>query len=147
MKHVLATLAVTLFSLGAPLAVAAQDAVVDMYKQAGCGCCDLWAQHMEKNGFKIRTHEVADVDVYRKKAGMPSAYGSCHTATVGGYAVEGHVPASDVKRLLKLRPKAVGIAVPGMPMGSPGMEQGGVKHPYEVLLVKSGGATEVFAKH
>ena len=147
MKLVYSTLAATLLSLGSAIALAAPDAVVDMYKNANCGCCDKWAEHMERNVFKVRTHVVPDASAYRQRAGMPATHGSCHTAMVGGYAVEGHVPAADVKRLLQQRPKAVGIAVPGMPMGSPGMEQGGMKQAYDVLLVKTGGATEVFASH
>lgn len=147
MKSIRTTLAATFLALAAPLALAGGGHAVDMYKNAACGCCDEWAKHLEKNGFKVRIHEVADASAWRRKAGIPDTYGSCHTAMVGGYAVEGHVPAADIKRLLQKRPKAVGLAVPGMPLGSPGMEQGGVKHPYEVLLVKTGGATEVFARH
>lgn len=147
MKTFRTAIAATLFCLGSAAALAAPDAVVDMYKNANCGCCDKWAEHMERNGFKVRTHEVPDASEYRARAGMPAAHGSCHTAMVGGYAIEGHVPAADVKRLLRQRPKAIGIAVPGMPMGSPGMEQGGIRQAYDVLLVKRGGDTEVFARH
>ena len=138
--------AVVAVTLGAATALAAPETVVDLYKQANCGCCLKWAEHMEKSGFKVRTHEVADAGLVRKESGIPAAQGSCHTAKVGGYAIEGHVPAADVKRLLKQRPKAVGLAVPGMPLGSPGMESD-TKQAYDVLLVKAGGATEVFARH
>lgn len=147
MKSIRTTLAVPLLALVAPLAFAGGGHAVAMYKNAGCGCCDEWAKHLEKNGFTVKTHEVADAGAWRRMAGIADAYGSCHTAMVGGYAIEGHVPAADIKRLLQNRPRAVGLAAPGMPSGSPGMEQGGVKQPYEVLLVKAGGATEVFARH
>lgn len=147
MKSPNAILAASLLSLAATTALAAPDMVVDVYKNPSCGCCSLWAEHMKKNGFQVRLHDVEDAGVIRRQSGIPAAAGSCHTAKVGGYAIEGHVPAADVKRLLKQRPQAVGLAVPGMPMGSPGMEQGFAKQPYEVLLVKKGGATEVFAKH
>lgn len=147
MRLIRTTLAATILAFTSPLALAGGGHTIEMYKNAGCGCCDEWAKHLEKNGFEVKVHEVADAGAWRRKAGIPDAYGSCHTAMVGGYAVEGHVPAADIKRLLEKRPKAVGIAVPGMPLGSPGMEQGGVKHPYEVLLVRKGGATEVFARH
>ena len=146
MKIIVPVLASTLLSLGATIALASSDSVVDLYKQANCGCCLKWADHMQKNGFEVRTHEVADASVIRSKSGISAAQGSCHTAIVGGYAIEGHVPAADVRRLLKQRPNAVGLAVPGMPLGSPGMESD-TKQPYEVLLVRTGGATEVFARH
>jgi len=147
MKSARNMIVATLVSLGAGLAAASPGTLVEMYKLASCGCCDKWAEHMESNGFKVRVHVVPETGTHREKAGMPAKYGSCHTAKVGGYVVEGHVPAADVKRLLAQRPKAVGIAVPGMPLGSPGMEQGGVNLDYDVLLVRSGGAAEVFAKH
>ncbi len=147
MKALATPLLALALSLGAGSALAATDVVVDVYKQPTCGCCGEWAKHMERNGFKVRIHEVEDMARYRRQSGIPANLGSCHTAMVGGYAIEGHVPADDVKRLLKQRPKAVGLAVPGMPMGSPGMEQGNSKQAYDVLLVKTGGATEVFAKH
>jgi len=147
MKPIATMLLATALSLGVGTALAAPDEVVDVYKNPSCGCCGKWAEHMQQNGFQVRIHEVADASVVRRDSGIPATAGSCHTAKVGGYAIEGHVPAADVKRLLAQRPKAVGLAVPGMPMGSPGMEQGNMKQAYEVLLVKSGGATEVFAKH
>lgn len=120
--------------------------VVEIYKSAQCGCCKAWAEHLEKNGFTVISHDVDDVPAARKKLGMPSQYGSCHTAKAGQYLVEGHVPAADIKRLLKERPKAIGIAVPAMPPGSPGMES---EHPvpYDTLLIKKGGAASIFAHH
>ncbi|HEU0188618.1 MAG TPA: DUF411 domain-containing protein [Gallionella sp.] len=120
--------------------------VVEVYKSAQCGCCKAWAEHLQKNGFTVILHDVGDVPAARKKLGMPSQYGSCHTAKAGQYLVEGHVPAADIKRLLKERPKAIGLAVPSMPPGSPGMES---EHPvpYETLLVGVDGKASMFARH
>jgi hypothetical protein len=119
---------------------------VEVYKSATCGCCGKWADHMRQQGFKVTTHDVADVAAERKRLGMPDGVASCHTAVVGGYLIEGHVPATDVKRLLAEKPKAVGLAVPNMPNGSPGMES---PHPvpYDVLLVQSNGSVRTFASH
>lgn len=119
---------------------------VDVYKSATCGCCGKWADHMRQQGFEVTTHNVANVAADRKRLGMPDGVSSCHTAVVGGYLIEGHVPAADVKRLLAEKPKAVGLAVPNMPNGSPGMES---PHPvpYDVLLVQSNGSVRTFASH
>lgn len=120
--------------------------VVEVYKSAQCGCCKAWAEHLQKNGFTVILHDVDDVPAARKKLGMPNKFGSCHTAKAGQYLVEGHVPAADIKRLLKERPKAIGLAVPAMPPGSPGMES---EHPvpYDTLLVEMDGKAKVFARH
>ena len=96
--------------------------VIEVYKSPQCGCCKLWAEHLEKNGFTVILHDVNDVPTEREKLGMPGQYGSCHTAKAGQYLIEGHVPAADIKRLLSERPRAIGLAVPSMPPGSPGME-------------------------
>ena len=101
---------------------------------------------MERSGFKVNAHNVNDIPAARKSLGMPDRVGSCHTAKVGGYLIEGHVPAADIQRLLKEKPKAVGLAAPGMPQGSPGMETA-TPVPYETLLVQADGSTTVFAKH
>lgn len=138
----LATLAI----LGAGSAAASAAEVIDVYKSPNCGCCGKWIDHMKDAGFEVRTHVVMDVPQARKTLGMPERFGSCHTAKVGGYAVEGHVPAADVQRLLKEKPKAVGIAVPSMPPGSPGMEST-KPVPYNTLLVQAGGEATIFAKH
>lgn len=119
---------------------------VEVYKTASCGCCGSWVEHMKQSGFKVNVHSVRDVAPMREKLGVPDAMASCHTAVVGGYSIEGHVPAADVKRLLRERPKAAGIAVPGMVQGSPGMEQGRGKDPYNVILF-GGGRSTVFAQH
>lgn len=110
---------------------------VEVWKDPSCGCCGDWIKHMEDNGFQVTVHDTGNTAA-RAKLGLPARLGSCHTALVGNYLLEGHVPASDVKKLLKEKPKALGIAVPGMPVGSPGMdgpEYGGRKDPYDVLLV------------
>lgn len=140
------TLSAVLALLALPLAASAAQPVIEVYKTATCGCCKEWVKHLEANGFKVKAQDVADPGDYRQKFGIPAEYGSCHTGRVNGYAIEGHVPAADIKRLLADKPKARGLAVPGMPMGSPGME-GGRKDPYEVLLVKDGGKTAVFQRY
>lgn len=123
----------------------AADAV-DVYKSPNCGCCGAWVEHLRQAGFAVRTHDVNDVPAARQRLGMPERLGSCHTAKVAGYVVEGHVPAADIQRLLKEKPPALGLAVPSMPPGSPGMESP-KPVPYNTLLVQTDGATAVFAKH
>ena len=119
-----------------------------VYKSPTCGCCDGWVTHMRQAGFTVAVHVVADPGTVRRARGLPDALASCHTGVIGGYAVEGHVPAADVLRLLAERPEAAGLAVPGMPIGSPGMEApGGRKQPYDTLLVLRSGQTRVFARH
>ena len=120
---------------------------VDVFKSATCGCCKAWVEHLKAAGFDVRVTDVDDTTAARKRLGMPDAFGSCHTGTVGGYVLEGHVPAADVKRLLAAKPKAVGLAVPGMPVGSPGMEVGTRRDPYDVLLVERNGRSTVFARY
>ena len=120
--------------------------VVEVYKSAQCGCCKAWAEHLQKNGFTVILHDVGDVPAARKKLGMPSQYGSCHTAKAGQYLVEGHVPAADIKRMLREQPKAIGLAVPSMPPGSPGMESE-APVPYETLLIGKDGKASVYARH
>ena len=124
----------------------AADPSITVYKTATCGCCGKWVDHLKANGFDVEVGTVAETASYRQKYGVPEKLASCHTAVVNGYAVEGHVPAADIKRLLKEKPKAKGIAVPGMPMGSPGME-GPRSENYSVLLFREDGSTEVFARH
>jgi hypothetical protein len=118
---------------------------VQVYKQPGCGCCELWAQHMRKAGFRVTVAEAQDVDAMKRQNGIPVNLRSCHTSLVGGYKVEGHVPADIVKRLLTEKPNVSGIAVPGMPMGSPGMEAGGRVEPYDVYAFDAQGRQPVFA--
>ena len=120
---------------------------VQVFKSPSCGCCGSWVEHMRAAGFTVRVTEVNDTTAARKRPGLPDRYGSCHTATVGGYVLEGHVPAAEVKRLLASKPKAIGLAVPGMPPSAPGMDVPGRKDPYEVLLVDVSGQSSVFARY
>ncbi len=119
-----------------------------VHKSPTCGCCSSWIEHMQKAGFKVESRNVDDMTPVKTRVGVPPAKGSCHTAEVGGYFIEGHVPAEDVKRLLAERPDAKGLTVPGMPGGSPGMElPDGSVQPYVVELVARDGTTSVFARH
>jgi hypothetical protein len=127
---------------------AQKGSAVQVYKDATCGCCALWVEHLRTAGFSATVTDAADMAVIKTKYGVPSKARSCHTAVVDGYVIEGHVPAADVQRLLKERPKIAGIAVPGMPIGSPGMEVASVKpQPYDVLAFDKAGQTTVFASH
>lgn len=124
--------------------------LVEVWKSPTCGCCKDWVAHLEAEGFRVKVIEVPNTAPFRAKAGIPEQYGSCHTAKVDGYALEGHVPAREIRRLLGERPKAVGLAVPGMPVGSPGMDgpvYQGRKDPYDVLLVASDGGTRVYQSY
>lgn len=122
--------------------------VVTVYKTPTCGCCTAWVEHMEAAGFRLDVRDTLDLAPVKLENGVPNGLGSCHTARVGDYVVEGHVPAEDVKRLLAEKPAGVrGIAVPGMPIGSPGMEvQGRPADPYDVVAFGDGGQ-QVFASH
>ena len=125
---------------------AAQSADVVVYKSPSCGCCKHWVTHMRRNGHSVKTQDLDDLDVIKKMSGVPEPFQSCHTAMVDGYIIEGHVPAKDVERLLKDRPKARGLAVPGMVAGSPGMEQGEPER-YNVLLFQPDGSSSVYARY
>lgn len=120
---------------------------IDVYRSPTCGCCGAWVDHLKAAGFPVNVIEVGDTSAVRKRFGLPDRFGSCHTGIVSGYVVEGHVPAADVKRLLATRPKAIGIAVPGMPVGSPGMEAANRSEAYDVLLVDKMGRSTVFTHH
>lgn len=116
-----------------------------VHKTPTCGCCNAWIDHLRADGFTVEAIDVADTTPIARRLGVPDRLRSCHTAEIGGYAIEGHVPAADIRRLLQERPDAAGIAVPGMPIGSPGMEMGNRREPYQVLLFRRDGATRVFA--
>ena len=134
--------------LGAGLSTAvAAGEMVDVYKSPNCGCCGKWVDHLKNAGFEVRSHNVMDVPAARKQLGMPDRLGSCHTAKVGNYVVEGHVPAADVKRMLSEKPAITGISAPGMPMGSPGMEGPYPADRYDVVSFDAEGKTAVFASH
>ena len=124
--------------------------VVEVYKDPSCGCCALWVKHLEAAGFTTKVTEMpnAKLATFKTTHGVPQAARSCHTGLVGGYVLEGHVPAADVQRLLKDKPAVVGLAVPGMPIGSPGMEVNGMKPAaYDVVSFDKQGATKVFASY
>lgn len=143
----LASLAGT--SLLAPALMAQTRPQVEVWKDPNCGCCKDWVVHMEANGFDVKVHDSGNTAA-RKRLGVPDKLGSCHTALVGGYAIEGHVPAREVHRLLKERPAAVGLSVPGMPVGSPGMDgkiYGDRKDPYDVVLISRSGGTRVYQSY
>ena len=121
---------------------------VTVHKSATCGCCRLWVDRLRDSGFQVEVRNEDNLNEVKQRVGIPSGMGSCHTAEVGGYFVEGHVPMDDIKRLLRERPDAKGLTVPGMPAGSPGMEvSSGQVQPYDVLLVKRDGTTAVFSHH
>jgi hypothetical protein len=130
-----------------PARAASATAEVQVFKSPTCGCCGAWVEHMRAAGFRVKVTEVDDTTAARKRLGLPDRYGSCHTATVAGYVLEGHVPAAEVKRLLATRPQALGLAVPGMPPSAPGMDVPGRKDPYDVLLIGTDGQSRVFASY
>jgi hypothetical protein len=126
---------------------AQQSVKIDVYKDPTCGCCANWVGHLRKNGFAVHSADVADIQAVKAKYNVPAALRSCHTAVVNGYVIEGHVPAADVKRLLTTRPAdVVGLAVPGMPIGSPGME-GSNPQAYQVLAFDKSGRSRIFATY
>lgn len=131
----------------APALEAGALPVVEVFRNPSCGCCGAWAEHLQAAGFDVKITAVEDTSVVRKRHGLPDRLRSCHTAVVAGYVVEGHVPANDIKKLLAMRPLAIGLAVPGMPAGSPGMEAGSRRDRYQVLLVDKQGREQVFAAH
>ena len=140
----LAALAVT-----APAGATAAPVPVEVWKAPTCGCCKDWIRHLESNGFKVKVHDTGNTAA-RSRLGIPMRLGSCHTALVEGYAIEGHVPAREIRRLLSERPSAIGLAVPGMPIGSPGMDgpaYGTRKDPYDVLLVRKDGSTTSYQSY
>lgn len=127
-------------------AIAGDLPTMTVWKSPWCGCCGKWVEHVRAAGFTVIVKEVKNLTPVKRMAGIPDHLQSCHTAKVGEYVIEGHVPASDIKRLLETTPKARGLVVPGMPSGSPGMENG-TRDPYDVHLLKGNGKTEVFASH
>ena len=136
-----------LLVLGTPLAAsAAEPPLVEVWKSPTCGCCTVWVRHLEAAGFRVQVTDLVDVAPVKQRFAVPPELASCHTARVAGYVVEGHVPAGDIARLLREQPRVRGLFVPGMPVGSPGMEGAGAR-PYEVLAVDGAGSTTVFATH
>jgi hypothetical protein len=132
-SFVLASFAATAL-VASGLSAHAASETLEVYKTPWCGCCTAWVDHMQGAGFAVRVTEMEDLEPFKARHGVTADLASCHTALIGGYVIEGHVPAADVARLLKERPEATGLAVPGMPVGSPGMEINGEADPYEVVL-------------
>lgn len=132
------------FLIPRPNANAAEIAV---YKDPNCGCCGQWVAHLRAAGFSVKVHDATDIVRIKREAGIPDHLQSCHTAMIDGYVIEGHVPAADIERLLSERPAARGLAVPGMPVGSPGMEQGAMRDPYDVILFQEDGTGTIFARY
>jgi hypothetical protein len=124
----------------------ADEPSIAVYKSPTCGCCSKWIEHLEANGFDVEPVDVTDLRLVKSIAGIAPEQASCHTARIGDYVIEGHVPAADIRRLLSEHPEARGLTVPGMPQGSPGMESPNPEH-YQVLLIGEDGSTSVFAEH
>jgi hypothetical protein len=135
-------------AIGAPVlkGAPATARTVEVWKSPSCGCCGAWVTHMERAGFAVKVHDIEDLARVKAAKRLPERLGSCHTATVDGYVLEGHVPADDVKRLLSERPAATGLAVPGMPMDAPGMD-GNTGESYVVILFGGEGGDALFARH
>ena len=145
-RRLLGTLAA---ALALPAFGRAKPPLVEVWKDPSCGCCQDWLAHMQANGFELRSYDTGNVAV-RQSLGVPAKLGSCHRARGDGYAIEGHVPASEVQRLLRERPPALGLVVPGMPIGSPGMDTpayGGRRDAYSVLLLGKDRQTSVYASY
>jgi hypothetical protein len=119
---------------------------ITVYKTPTCGCCKQWVKHLEANGFAVKVHDMDSLEEIKRSMGVPGELQSCHTGIVNKYVVEGHVPADLIQKMLKEKPAIVGLAVPGMPSGSPGMEQGGPKDRYDVIAFERGGKTHVYAR-
>ena len=142
------TLLIAAPTLGLAAPAVAAPPPFTVYKTASCGCCQGWITTMTRAGYRPKVIVVDDVSPIGRKQGVPFELSSCHLSTIGGYVVVGHTPTADVARLLRERPKALGLSVPGMPLGSPGMETpNGRKEPFETLLLLRGGKTRVFARH
>lgn len=148
-RTMLTTLAYGLFAVAAAPAFAEDLIAIDVAKTSSCGCCIAWTKRLEAEGFApvSRNFWAGELIQHKLKLGVPETAMSCHTATVDGYVIEGHVPPADIRRLLAERPDAVGLAVPGMPLGSPGMDQSDERDAYDVLLIRRDGSTEVYASY
>ena len=144
-RNTLAAIAsLTLLAISSPSQ--SSGPLVTVFKTPTCGCCGKWVEHLRANGFTVKVQEVNDTAGYERQYRVPRTMVSCHTAVVNGYAIEGHVPAADIKRLLNERPKAVGLAVPGMPVGSPGMEAAH-SEAFSVLIFDESGHGSVYARY
>jgi len=146
-KHMLALGLVATVGLNGQLQAEDELKDIHVYKSPTCGCCTDWVDHLKENGFKVEVTETNNLNPIKIDAGLTPSLASCHTAFVGDYVIEGHVPANDIHRLIAEAPKAKGLSVPGMPAGSPGMEVGNRKDRYQVLMFNDSGQTKVFAEH
>ena len=148
LTRALLVLSVMIFGV-VPVAAANSPSSIEVWKSATCKCCGAWVKHLEANGFAVTVNDTdtSALAALKQQAGVGDKLASCHTAMIDGYVIEGHVPGTDIKRLVAEHPDAIGLAVPGMPAGSPGMEQGAEFEPYDVLLIKKDGTTETFASH
>ena len=147
-RVLLAMGSIAIVGSGAALLMSSKPAIADdvvVYKDPSCGCCGRWVEHMQQNGFTVDVINVDDMDPIKRKAGVSGAIASCHTAFIGEYVVEGHVPASDIKRMLSERPTIKGLTVPGMPLSAPGMDSPG--EPFEVLAFDNKGNTNTYASY
>ena len=131
------------------MAFASDDLTKDIvvYKNPNCGCCTKWVRYLEKHDYNVTVKQTRDVYAEKKRLGVPEKLAACHTAIIDGYVVEGHITHRDIKRLLLFRPDVIGIAVPGMPVGTPGMEIGDIKHSHNVMSFDEKGNMEVFSEH
>ncbi len=131
------------------IARAGGDQVRDIvvYKNPECGCCSKWVEYLQSHDYNVTVEDTRDVYAIKKRLGVPERLAACHTAVIDGYVIEGHITHRDIRRLLLFRPEVTGIAVPGMPIGTPGMERGDSKQPYDVMTFDAQGNTEVFVKH
>jgi hypothetical protein len=146
--YLVAALGAALLIVGLTVHAQSTAPSVTVFKDPSCGCCAKWVEHLKQNGFTVKVIESNKLDDIKSQNHVPRQARSCHTALVNGYAIEGHVPASDIQRLLKEHPAVAGLAVPGMPIGSPGMEVPGRKaQPFDVLAFDKDGSTRVFASH
>ena len=146
-KHLLALGLAATFSLNGPLQADEGLDDIHVYKSPTCGCCTDWVDHLKENGFQVEVTETNNLNPIKIDAGLTPSLASCHTAFIGDYVIEGHVPANDIRQLIAESPKAKGLAVPGMPVGSPGMEMGDRKDHYQVLMFNESGQTRVFSEH
>jgi len=143
-----AALVAACVGVSGPTLAQRQGPTVQVYKSPTCGCCANWVKHLQQHGFTTQVTDTEDIGAIKQRHGVPPKAQSCHTAIVGGYVLEGHVPAADVQRLLKEKPAVLGLAVPGMPIGSPGMEVPNVSpQKYDVLTFDKQGQLKVFASH
>lgn len=148
MKIVKKLMVFVFFSLSASAMAEAEELLeIEVYRSPSCACCSKWIAHLEQNNFKVKDFVTNNVQAKKDEMAVPKNMASCHTAIVNGYVVEGHVPAVDIKKILQLKPKVIGISVPGMPSGTPGMEMGGRKDPYKVMSFDKENKQQVFTNY